>query len=206
VKGDTILSIHISGKLSGTLATVESAARELAGEFQIFVFDSAAGSMAQGFMAREARLMARAGAAMPEILRRLEFIRRHWTVIFTLDTLEYAYLSGRISALQSIFASALQVKPIIVLRDGLLEMAERVRTRSRALDRVLQSVKDRLGSQLVNLAVVHAADPACAQTMLERANSLLNIKECFLADLSIPVAANLGPGAIGIIAYPLEGE
>lgn len=203
-KGDTILSIHISSRLSGTFAAVEAAARELAGDFNIHVFDSTAGSAAQAFLAREARLMQRAGAALPEILRRLEWICQRWVLIFTLDTLEYARLSGRIDALQALLAYALKVKPIIVLKAGLLDIVERVRTRQRSLERVIQTVQERLGSRLANLVVVHANDEQTAQTMLAALKSRVNIKESCITELAIPIAAHLGPGAIGVVAYPLE--
>jgi DegV family protein with EDD domain len=205
-RGDTILSIHISSKLSGTFSTVESAARELASEYKIHVFDSGAGSAAQAFLAKEARCLDQAGASLQEILRRLERIRSQWTVIFTLDTLEFAYLSGRISAMQSVLGTALQLKPIIMLRDGLLEVADRVRTRHRSLERVIKRVQERIGDRVANLAVVHASDPDTAQFMLEQIKGQIRTREAFITELAIPVAANLGPGTIGIIAYPVEEE
>jgi DegV family protein with EDD domain len=204
--GDTILSIHISGKLSGTFATIQSAASELTDAFKIITFDSGGGSAAQAFMAREARMMDNAGASVSEIIQRLETIRRNLTILFTLDTLEFAYLSGRINALQNLIVTALQVKPIIVLREGMLEMGEKVRTRHRALDCVLDSLKQRVGEKMINVAVVHAADEPTAKNMLERTNSMFNVRDSFVLDLSIPVAAHLGPGAIGVVAYPVEEE
>jgi DegV family protein with EDD domain len=204
--GDTILSIHISSRLSGTYSTVETAARELVGEFKIIAFDSLAGSAAQAFLAREARRMEQAGEALPDILARLESIRRRIAIVFTLDTLEYAYLSGRIGALQSLIAAALKVKPIIVLREGLLDIADRVRTRQRSIDHVMRRLQERFEDRLVNVAIVHAADPLTAQTILDRVKGLLNVKEAILTDLAIPVAANLGPGAIGVIGYTVEEE
>ncbi len=205
-KGDTILSIHISSKLSGTFSVFESAARELANEYKIYVFDSAAGSAAQAFLAKEARCLDQAGASIQEILRRLERIRSQWTVIFTVNTLEFAYLSGRINAMQSVIGAALQLKPIIMLRDGLLEVADRVRTRQRSLERVIRRVQEAIGDRMANLAVVHACDPDTAYFMLERIKEQVFTKETFIAELSIPVAANLGPGTIGIVAYPVEEE
>lgn len=205
-KGDTILSIHISSKLSGTFAAVESAARELSDEFKIIVYDSYAGSVAQAFMAREARIQERAGAEIQAILQHLDHIREHCLIIFTLDTLEYAYLGGRISALQNMVGMALHLKPILFLRDGLLEITDRVRTRRRSLDRVLQKVQESLGGRLANLAVVHAADLLTAQQMLEQVKDHIQVNEAFITDVAIPIAANLGPGAIGIVAYPVEEE
>lgn len=205
-KGDTILSIHVSSKLSGTFSTIQTAAQELADEFQIHVFDSGAGSAAQSFMAREARLLYQTGASLEEITRRLEKIRERVNIIFTLDTLDYAFMNGRINALQNAITSLLKVKPIIMLKEGLLDMTDKVRTRQRSLEYVLNAISQRLGDRLVNVAVVHAADLSTAQAMYQRLCQLLNVKEAIITDLAIPVAANLGPGTIGVVAYPVEED
>lgn len=205
-KGDSILSMHITSRLSGTFATVQMAAKELRDEFNIHVFDSGAGSAGLGFMAREARLLDRAGASLDRIVQRMEAIRKRWTVLFTIDNLEFAYLNGRVGVIQNLLSSVLKVKPIIVLRDGLLEMADKVRTRHKAIDHILNQARERLGGKLADVAVVHAADPEMAKAILEKVRGMLNVRELIVTDLSIPVAANLGPGTIGIVAYPVEEE
>lgn len=202
--GDTILSMHVTGSLSGTFSSAEIAARELNGEFDLYPLDSMSGSAALGYMCKEARLMDRAGASIEAILERMKFIRRNINVILTLDTLEYAHMSGRVKALQAALASVLNVKPIIVLREGVLDMADRVRTRNRALDHVLKSIHNRVGERLVNAAVVHARDLRSGEALMERVRATINCKELVLTDLSIAVAANLGPGTVGIVAYPVE--
>ncbi len=203
-RGDSILSIHLANTLSGTFSIFQMAARELAGELEVYPFDSGAGSAALGFMCREARLMEMAGASIQDILIRLQSIRDKITIMFTVDNLEFARLSGRINALQSALSSALNIKPIIILRDGLLQMAEKVRTRQKALDRILEEARQRVGRKQVVMAIVHAADPEMARVVVEKARKVFNIKEVIVTDLSIPVAAHLGPGAIGIITYPDE--
>jgi len=205
-QGDTILSVHLSSKLSGTYNTIRAAADELKNEFRIFVFDSNAGSAAVGFMCREARLMERAGYSIQDILKRMEHIRNNLVVIFTLDNLEFAKLSGRINALQSALASLLNVKPVIILKEGLLEMAERIRTRHRALEHILNEIRTRMGNTPVNVAIVHAADLPTAQQLKESIMQMLNVKEAIITDLSIPVASHLGPGTVGIVAYPATEE
>lgn len=202
--GDTILSLHVSSKLSGTFASALTAARELAGEYQIYPFDSGSGSAMLAFMCREARCMDRSGATIQEIIQRLETIRKNVTIVFTLDSLEFARMSGRVSALTATLTSMFQIKPIIVLRDGMLDMAGKVRTRSRALDRVLEMVKQRLGDQRSNFAIVHAIDPVTARNLMERVCQLFKVKDIIMTDLSISVASNLGPRTIGIAAYPVE--
>lgn len=199
--GDTILSAHVTSKLSGTYDSALTAAQDLAGEINVIPFDSGAGSAALGMMCREARLLDRAGLVVQKIIERLHQIRQNVQIVLTLDQLEYARMSGRVGTLQAALASVLNVKPIVILRDGILEMSERVRTRTRALDRVLEILSTRFGKQLVNVAVVHARDPQSAAALKERAQKIFNIRELITTDLSVSVAANLGPGTVGLIIY-----
>lgn len=205
-KGDNILSVHVASKLSGTFSVIQIAARELSNEINVVPFDSGSGSAAMGWMCREARILERGGAAMSEIVHRLEKIRQRLTLIFTVDNLEFAELSGRVNSLQSTISSLLRIKPIIMLKDGLLYAGEKVRTRHKALDRILECVREKVGQQKVMMAVVHAADPETAQILVDKAKSLFNINELIITDLSIPVAAHLGPGTVGIIAIPIEED
>lgn len=202
--GEMILSIHISSKLSGTFTSAVLAAKELAGQIKILPFDSGTGSAALGLMCREARMLERAGASIQVILDRLSFISKNHSIVLTLDTLDYALRSGRVKALQAAMASILKVKPVAVLRDGALVMVERVRTRQRALDLILQMTLERMGKREVNVAIVQARDVQAGRTLMERAREMLNCHELFMSDLSIGVAANLGPGTIGIVAYPIK--
>jgi DegV family protein with EDD domain len=203
-KGDTILSIHITAVLSGTYASSISAAEELKGEFNVISIDSTVGSLGIGLMCREARKLERAGKSLDQIVSYLEAIKHNIRVILTLDTLEYAKMSGRVKALQAALASLLNVKPIAILRNGDLNMAERVRTRKAALDRVIQIAEEEYGDKPVYLAVVHARDPKSGKALLEEAKSHFNCKETMMGELSISIAANLGPGTVGLIIYPLQ--
>lgn len=203
-RGEQILSIHVTGKLSGTLASAQMAAQELAGEIEVLPFDSGVGSAGIGFLCREARLLHRNGASLEQILRRLNQLREKIQITLTLDTLEYARRSGRVKTLQAALASLLDVKPVVVLREGVLEMAGRVRTRKRALEHIVQMMRERMQAQLVNVAIVHARDLPTAQNLLKQVQNALNCHETFIAELSISVAANLGPGTVGIVAYPVE--
>lgn len=203
-KGDTILSIHITSKLSGTYASATSAAEELKGEFTVIPVDSASGSLGIGLLCREARKMERAGKSAEEIVASLEAAKEKICVILTLDTLEYAKLSGRVGTLQAALASVLNVKPIAVLRDGVVNIVEKVRTRKAALERVISMAKEEVGDKPVYLAVVHARDLNSGQALLEQAKPHFNAKEAMLGDLSVSIAANLGPGTVGLILYPFE--
>jgi fatty acid kinase fatty acid binding subunit len=200
--GDSILSLHVTSKLSGTFESALAAARELSDKFNVIPFDSAAGSAALGMMCREARLMERAGVATQQIVERMYQVRRNVQIVLTLDKLDYARMSGRVGALQAALASALNVKPIVVLKEGLLDMSEKVRTRSKAIERVLEMLHKRFEQEPVHVAAVHARDPQSAQALFERARKVFNCRELIMTELSIAVAANLGPGTVGLIVYP----
>lgn len=203
--GDTILSIHVTSKLSGTYESAEIAAREISDEFTVLPFDSASGSAAMGYMGMEARELERAGASVQAILERLQFIRRHINIVLTLNTLEFARKSGRVKALQAALASLLNVKPIVALQDGVLDMADRVRTRRRSLETTVERVLRTVGNRPVNAAVVHAQDAESGETLMDIVRTTLNCRQLIMTDLSISVAANLGPGTVGVVAYPVEG-
>lgn len=202
--GDTILSIHVTSKLSGTFNSAVAAAGELAGKFNIIPFDSMNGSAGIAFLCREARRLEKLGKNVAEIVEDLTALRERVRVMLVLDTLEYARLNGRVGAIQAVMASLLRVKPIVVLKDGALEIVEKVRTRQASFDRLLEMVREVVGDQLIDLAIVHARDLKSGEALMARARTIFNIHESFFADLSISVAANLGPGTVGIIFQPLE--
>ena len=201
---DTILSIHVTSKLSGTFDSAVSAANILKGQFNIIPIDSAGGSLGIAFMCRAARLMEHAGNSEEEIVRYLEAVREKVKIILTLDTLEYARRSGRVGTMRAALASLLNVKPIAKLEDGILNMVEKVRTRQASLERVVAMGKEIVGDQLVHLGVVHARDPNSGATLLEEAKKHFNYKDSVLTDLSVSLAINLGPGTVGLVLYPAE--
>lgn len=203
-KGDTILSVHVTGKLSGTYASAVAAAEETKDEFKVVPFDSASGSLGLGFMCREARKMERAGKTVEQIVKYLEGICNRVRIILTLNTLDYARMSGRVGTLSAALASVLNVKPIAVLKNGLVDMVEKVRTRKVALDRIIEMAVEEFDNQPIYLGIVHARDVASGNALLAAAKKRLNSRETVLTDLSISLAANFGPGTVGLVMYPLD--
>jgi len=203
-KDDTILSVHVTSKLSGTYASAVAAAEELKDMFRVVPFDSAGGSLGLGLMCREARKMDRAGKSVEQIVKYLEGMRERVRIIVTLDTLEYARMSGRVGTLSAALASLLNVKPIAVLKNGLVDMVEKVRTRKAALERILEMAVEEFGNQPIYLGIVHARDIASGNALMAEAKKRFNSKETVLTDLSISLAANFGPGTVGLVLYPVE--
>ncbi len=202
-EGETeILTITVGEKLSGTYDSALAAGKELADQGTFHLFDSAGGSSAQGYMVIEAARMAKDGQAIDAIMARLEEIRQTQQVFFLINSLEYAVKGGRVKPLQSTVASLLRIKPIMKLEGGEIVEAGKVRTYGKALDHIVNSVFDRVGSNPIRLAIIHAGSPDGAATLLEKATPVFNVTEQMVTDMGIPVAINLGPGALGIVAIP----
>lgn len=200
--GENILSIHVTDKLSGTMNSARQAAEELKGTYNIIPFDSASGTICMGMMCKEAREMDLNGKSLNDILKRLESIREKMELIFTVDTMKYAKLSGRIKSLQATLASILDIKPIIELEDGALEIKEKVRSRKASLEKLIDRMKQKVGDQPVQIAVIHAHDPVTGQMVMEEAKKTFNCAEVAFAEISISLAVHFGPGTIGLAAYP----
>lgn len=203
-KKDKILSIHVTGALSGTMASCNQAADELKGELNVTPFDSKSGTVLMGMMAKDARVMDRNGKSLSEIIKRLEEIREQHRLVFTLDTLKFARMSGRIGNLSAALASLLNVKAIIELKDGKLDMGEKVRSRSKSVDLVFNKIKKTFGDQRVMAGVVYARDKQSGIDLLQRVIEGFNCEEAIMGELSISLAAHFGPGTLGIAAYPVE--
>ena len=204
-KGDSIISIHVTSKLSGTYASAVQAAEEVKDLFKVHPIDSMVGSVAIGFMCREARKMERAGKKTEEIVKKITGIRERVRAVFTLDTLEYAKMSGRVGALQAAMASIMNIKPIAILKGGVLNIAERVRTRKASIARIIAIAEEEFGKTPVYLGVLQANDRKSGEALMAEARQHFNVVgEPVLTDLSISVAANLGPGTVGLVLYPVE--
>lgn len=202
--GEQILSIHLTSKLSGTFESAQIAAAELEKEgYQIMPFDTRAGTAIQGYMCCEAREMDEQGAALDEIMERLQEIRDQTEIILALSSLDFAQKSGRVQLLESLLASLLKIKPVIFLKDGSLEVGQKVRSRLASLEYILKEMSHRMQDKLVNAAVLHAHDLNTAEAFAERVKAGLNCKNFFIEEVSIGIASNLGPGTIGIVAYPV---
>lgn len=201
--GETeILAVVVSQKLAGTMQSVRLAAEMLEGQGTIHSFDSMGGSAAQGFLAIAAARMAREGAGIEAILARLTAMRDATVSIFTIDSLEYALRGGRVSTVKSMMASVLSIKPILKLEDGAIAEAGRVRTRKKAIQHIVDEVRQQVGAQPVLAAIIHAGSPEDAQTLQALVAAQLNAQELIQVNMSIAVAINLGPGALGLVVVP----
>jgi DegV family protein with EDD domain len=198
--GYDVLGIFISAKLSGTMQSAIQAREMLPKAVErITIVDSNSTAMAMGFGVLLAARAAREGGSMTECKNIAEKAREHTGVYFVVDTLEFLRRGGRIGGAQALLGSALNIKPILELRDGRIESVEKVRTKSKAIERMVELVTQRVGHQTpVRLATLHANAESEARAALEAAVLRLQPIETVFASVSPVIGTHAGPGTIGL--------
>lgn len=199
-KGYQVLAIFISGKLSGTMQSAVQGKEMLgrAGE-KVTLIDSNSTAMAMGFQVLTAARAAADGASLKECQALAEKSRAHTGLYFAVDTLEFLHRGGRIGGAQRFIGSALNLKPILALKDGRVEAEDRVRTKGKALERVLELVAEQTrGKSPIRLATLHANAEAEARGLLDHASRSLGATESILSSVSPVVGTHAGPGTIGL--------
>lgn len=193
-----VLSVHLSGELSGTWESAAVAARAAAGEVR--VLDSRSTAMGLGFAVMAAAQVAAAGGSL-EVAEAtaLDCVERS-TMMFYVDTLEYLRRGGRIGATAALLGTALSVKPILHLVDGGIVLLEKVRTAGRGLTRLEELAVQSAGEELVEVAVHHLAAPERAAALGDRLRARLPaLQRLLVAELGAAVGAHVGPGVVGVV-------
>jgi len=200
-QGHSILTIVITSKHSGTYQSAELA-KSMLPDADIEVFDSLSISIGTGYHVLEAARAAEEGKSMGEILQLLEGIRSRMHLYFTPATLKYLQRSGRVGNLAGALLSILSVKPIIKVEDGVLEAFERVRTRGKSLDRLVELTAEAVGTtEPVKLAIIHAEAHDEAEALRARLQENFICDEMHVVDLACSLTVHGGPGIIGIVSY-----
>ena len=198
---DSIVSIHVAGTLSGTLKSAEIA-RGLMPDRDIQIVDSTSASMGEGLLAELAVDLAAHGVAAAEIARILTERAADLNVYVALDTLEYLKRGGRISGAQAAIGTLLSFKPIITIKDGLVEAAERVRTRARARERVIELLTVRPVERLAILYTPPSEPESFRQEVIDRMQGGVDPARVTVQVVGPSVGPHLGPGCLGgVVLY-----
>ena len=193
-----VLAILLSEKLSGTIASAIQARENYPGA-PIEIIDSYTTAMAMGYQVLSVARAASEGASLAECKSLAEKARQHTGVVFAVDTLEFLHRGGRIGSASRFLGTALNIKPILEVVDGRVEAVERVRTRQKSLDRLLELAQERMaGRQPVRLATLHANAPVEAQALLEMGKQRFNTVEHIFSEVSPVVGTHTGPGTVGL--------
>lgn len=197
---DTIVGVYISSLLSGTVASAE-AAKALLPDLRIEVVDSRSTSMGQGFQAMAAAEAALAGASVEEVVDAARKVREKLHILFMVDTLEFLHRGGRIGGGKRFLGTALQIKPLLSL-DGQIDAVESVRTKKKALARMLEIMEERVGgAPVVRAAVVHANALEECLALKEEVVARLKPEEIYVAEVSPVIGTHTGPGTLGVCVY-----
>ena len=198
--GMSVLGLFISSKLSGTLQSAIQAKDMMgsAGE-KVTLIDSQSTAMGLGFQVLAAARAREAGANIEECAAIASTAHERSGVFFAVDTLEFLHRGGRIGGAQRFIGSALNLKPILAVKEGKVEGIERIRTKSKAHDRVLELVAEQVkGKSNIRVATLHANAADEAKNLLDRASKQVSAVESIFTEVSPVVGTHAGPGTVGL--------
>jgi fatty acid kinase fatty acid binding subunit len=202
--GRDVVSVHISGGISGTVESARQAASDIAGRHpgrRIEVVDSTVSAGALGLVAIAAGSRAAAGGdadAVVAAARAAVDAMRFW---FAVDTLEYLRRGGRIGAAQAWLGGALKIKPILTL-DGQITPIERVRTSKRAFERMVEYMRSRQADGADAWVVQHVQSPDVAARLIEQGHAIYGCGPAFVSEVGPVIGAHVGPGLVGVGGIP----
>ena len=191
---DSVVCITVSGDLSGTLKAAQVAAAQLP-DREVHVIDSRTASMGHGMLAQIAAELAEEGVSGTEIARVIEHRKGDVSLYVALDTLEYLKRGGRISGARAAIGTMLNVKPIITVQDGIVENADRVRSRPKARERVLELLTEKPLERASLLHTTNADVEEFRDRFIER--SKLHPSKVQVMLVGPSVGPHLGPGCVG---------
>ena len=196
---DAIVSVHVAGTLSATIKSAQIA-RDMLPDREIHVVDSLGASLAEGILANMAVELAAEGRAAAEIAEILEARAPDMVLYVALETLEYLRKGGRISGAQAAIGTLLSVKPIIVVKHGVVATGDRVRTRSKARERLIEMICQR---PIERLAILHSLSPdveVFRAELLARIPDAPAVEDVPIALVGASIGPHVGPGCVGAVA------
>jgi DegV family protein with EDD domain len=198
---DGILAVLISSELSGTVNSA-LVAKEAFDRIPVRVIDSRSTSMGLGLAVLAAAEAVAAGKSLDEVEAVAREVCSNVKVLFVVDTLEYLHKGGRIGGASRFLGTALGLKPLLHLNDGRVDGLEKVRTKRKAVDRMLELAGEYANGRPVHAAVIHAAAPDEAETLKSVVMERFNCIDLHVTDLSPAIATHAGPGTLGIAICP----
>jgi DegV family protein with EDD domain len=199
-KDHEVLALLVSAKLSGTIQSAMQA-KELMGSAgeKVHVVDSQSVAMALGFQVLAVARALENGAGLKDAIALAERSYQYTGVFFAVDTLEFLHRGGRIGGAQRFVGTMLNMKPILAIQDGRVEGIDRIRTKTKAHDRVLELTVEKVaGRTPVRLATLHANAAEDAKALLSRAEQALKPVESIFTEVSPTVGTHAGPGTVGL--------
>lgn len=200
---DQVISVNISGQLSGTVGSARLAAQEFGD--RVVVVDSRTVSLSLGMMAVRAAKLAQAGKSAAEIVRELEQVSGRNDLRFTVGTLEFLKANGRIGGAAALLGGLLNIKPILVVKNGRVEAGGRARGSKKAVQDIVEHtrkfVEEHGGARVAFLSTVEG-EPLMEE--IRAGLSGVNFEDFGSYQIGAVVATHAGPGAAGVALEPLS--
>jgi DegV family protein with EDD domain len=197
-RGEDIVSIHLSGDISGTVRAAEQARQALLEQGvdgdRIAVIDSRTGCAGHGFMAIAA---ANAQGGLAQKIAAARALREDLQVLVAVDTLEFLRRGGRIGAARAWIGATLKVKPILTI-DGEMQPVERVRTSARVFERLVNHLEQRKADGCDAFGVQHTAAPDVAERLAQRGREIYGADPVILSEIGPVIGTHTGPGLLGV--------
>jgi len=191
----------ISSGISGTVDSAQLAAR-LFTRVPVEIIDTRITSMGQVMIILASARAAEQGASLQEVRQAAEEVIKRLHVFFAVDTLEYLHRGGRINGASRYFGTALDIKPILFFNsEGKIDALERVRTKRKALQRLITLAEQHADGRPVQVGIVHANVPQAVQEFRDIVEKRLKCNEIFTVEFSPVIGVHVGPGTIGIALY-----
>jgi len=198
---DAIVSVLASSKMSGTVSSAQAAQAQLP-ELTIRVVDSLSISMGMGFVALAAARAAAAGKSLDGVVAAAEEMRDGVHFLFAVDTLEYLHRGGRIGGAKRLLGTALKIKPLLHFEDGRIEALVQVRTKRKAIARMLEVAEERLGGKrMAEVAVPDIDNPDEGDAVAEQVKERFGVSTVYRSTVSPVVGTHAGPGTVGLAFY-----
>lgn len=195
--GSEVVSIHLSSKLSGTLHSAEMARDALRSRCLVDVVDSRSASLGLGLIVLSAAQLANAGADSRQIVSHVRRLVPNVHILFFVDTLEFLQRGGRIGRARALLGTLLNIRPILKLEDGEVHPVEKVRTRSKAIDRLVEFVE--LFPEFERLAIVHSNTAGDVETLLRRLEPLYPRDRITVGQYGPVIGTHAGPAGLGVV-------
>jgi DegV family protein with EDD domain len=201
---DGIVSIHLSELLSGTVKSAVAAQQQV-NHVPIEVIDTRSASLGVGFVVLAAARAAQEGKSLAEVVSAAHRVIPKLNVMFVVDTLKYLHMGGRIGGASAMLGTALKIKPLLHLYEGQVSPLERVRSKCKATERMLEIMAQRLAEErdngVLRAAVVHADRSDEAVELKEQVQSRFEPAELYVAELTPAIGTHVGPGTLGVGWY-----
>ncbi len=201
-ENDSIISIHISSKLSGTVNSAQAAKAALP-QIPIYIVDTGLASIGTAMVTQAAIREIGTAASIEKVIKAVEKVAEHIVILFAVDTLEYLQKGGRIGKASALLGSLLNIKPILTIKDGEVHPFKKIRGSTRLYQEFVNILKEQVESgKKLHLGLAHAANPQAVNRLKSQIEeSGIGYDDLLISEIGPVIGTYTGPGAFALVFY-----